>query len=84
MVGLGRRSWWAWGGGNCRLGEEVMVGLGRSWTSVLLHTMHTLRGADETFLPMLSYILKHGNVTVYEWKHGNPPPEVLEKRVERL
>lgn len=34
------------------------------------------RHADGTFLPMLSYILKHGNVTLYEWKHGNPPPEV--------
>ncbi|KAL5508879.1 hypothetical protein EMCRGX_G004141 [Ephydatia muelleri] len=37
-------------------------------------TIHNRR-ADEKFLPMLSYILKHGNVTVYEWKHGNPPPE---------
>ncbi len=23
---------------------------------------------------MLSYVLKHGNVSVYEWKHGNGPP----------
>ena len=33
------------------------------------------RSCDEdNFLPMLSYVLKHGNVTVYEWKHGKPPP----------
>lgn len=28
---------------------------------------------SEQFLSMLSYILKHGNVTVYEWEHGEPP-----------
>ena len=27
----------------------------------------------ELFLPMLSYILKNGNVTVYQWKHGQAP-----------
>ncbi|XP_064397823.1 CDK5 regulatory subunit-associated protein 3-like [Halichondria panicea] len=36
----------------------------------------TSKSCDEdNFLPMLSYVLKHGNVTVYEWKHGNGPPE---------
>ena len=29
---------------------------------------------EEKFLPMLMYILTHGNVTVYEWKHDEPPP----------
>ncbi len=28
----------------------------------------------DNFLAMLSYVLKHGNVTVYEWKHGEAPP----------
>ncbi len=23
---------------------------------------------------MLSYVLKQGNVTVYEWRHGKAPP----------
>ena len=40
------------------------------------HVMIAQRSCDEdNFLPMLSYVLKHGNVTVYEWKHGNGPPE---------
>ena len=29
---------------------------------------------EEKFLPVLMYILTHGNVTVYEWKHDEPPP----------
>ncbi len=29
---------------------------------------------DSEFLPMLSFVLKRGNVTVYEWKYGEPPP----------
>lgn len=28
---------------------------------------------ETEFLPMLSYILKHGNVTVYQWQNGRPP-----------
>jgi len=28
---------------------------------------------ESKFLPMLSYILKEGNVTWYQWKHGEPP-----------
>ena len=32
------------------------------------------RSCDEdNFLPLLSYILKHGNVTVYKWKNGTEP-----------
>ena len=27
----------------------------------------------EQFLPMLQYIMKNGNVTVYQWKHGVEP-----------
>ena len=35
----------------------------------------TCRKIDEdTFLPTLMYVLIHGNVTVYEWKHNEPPP----------
>lgn len=29
--------------------------------------------SEEEFLPMLSYVLKNGNVTVYQWKHGEAP-----------
>ena len=36
---------------------------------------YTCRKIDEEkFLPVLMYILTHGNVTVYEWKHDEPPP----------
>ena len=31
--------------------------------------------AEEKFLPMLLFILIHGNVSIYQWKHGMPPPE---------
>ena len=27
---------------------------------------------EEHFLPMLHFVLKNGNVTVYQWKHGEP------------
>ena len=30
---------------------------------------------EEKFLPVLMYVLTHGNVTVYEWKHDEPPPD---------
>ena len=29
---------------------------------------------EDNFLPMLMYVLTHGNVTVYEWKYNEPPP----------
>lgn len=29
--------------------------------------------SEDEFLPMLSYVLKNGNVTVYQWEHGEPP-----------
>lgn len=28
---------------------------------------------EDQFLPMLSYVLKHGNVTVYQWRHDEAP-----------
>lgn len=28
---------------------------------------------EDQYLPMLSYVLKYGNVTVYQWRHGEPP-----------
>ena len=38
-----------------------------------IHNFH--RKIDEdTFLPTLMYVIIHGNVTVYEWKHNEPPP----------
>lgn len=40
----------------------------------LNHVTFYYRSCDEDhFLPLLSYILKHGNVTVYKWKHGTEP-----------
>lgn len=27
------------------------------------------------FLPMLSYVMKNGNVTIYQWKHGTEPED---------
>lgn len=31
---------------------------------------------------MLMYILTHGNVTVYEWKHDEPPPSQNQNETE--
>lgn len=30
---------------------------------------------EEKFLPMLLFVLIHGNVTIYQWKHGVPPQD---------
>jgi hypothetical protein len=35
---------------------------------------------EDQYLPVLSYILKHGNVTVYQWKHEEAPvPDQTER-----
>ena len=33
--------------------------------------------SDSKVLPMLNYIMQHGNVTVYQWKHGIEPEVLL-------
>lgn len=43
-------------------------------TTLQLLVWSLFRSCDEdNFLPLLSYILKNGNVTVYKWKHGIEP-----------
>ena len=78
MGGLGRRDdWTAKYTHYTHVSFQICVGRG------LCHmgAGPIYRHADEKFLPMLSYILKHGNVSVYEWKHGKPPPEVRRRWV---
>lgn len=45
-------------------------------------SLSTTKQSDESkIIPMLNYIIEHGNTTVYEWKYGEPPKsiEVIEK-----
>lgn len=46
-------------------------------TSALCHVILRRTCDEDNFLPMLSYVLKRGNVTLYEWKHGKAPPTTL-------
>lgn len=37
---------------------------------------------DCNCLPMLKYIMEHGNVTTYEWTYGEPPCQIEEQQIE--
>ncbi|XP_037779310.1 CDK5 regulatory subunit-associated protein 3-like [Penaeus monodon] len=37
---------------------------------------------DCNCLPMLKYIMEHGNVTTYEWTYGEPPCQIEEPQIE--
>nr|CAG4646332.1 EOG090X07S9 [Macrothrix elegans] len=36
---------------------------------------------EESFLPVLQYIVEHGNTTVYEWRYGEPPLKIEEPQL---
>ncbi|XP_042863658.1 CDK5 regulatory subunit-associated protein 3-like [Penaeus japonicus] len=37
---------------------------------------------DVSCLPLLKYIMEHGNVTTYEWTYGEPPCQIEEQQIE--
>lgn len=41
-------------------------------------TKNTIGNADITVLPLVQYIIEHGNTTVYEWRYGEPPLKIEE------
>ena len=36
--------------------------------------------SDNEILSMLTYLITHGNTTVYQWEHGEIPPTVEQVR----
>jgi len=41
-------------------------------------TKHTIGNHDITIVPLIQYIIEHGNTTVYEWRYGEPPLKIEE------
>ena len=55
--------------------QKNLLYLQISHLKVILHSYMYRKIDEEKFLPLLMYVLTHGNVTVYEWKHDEPPPD---------
>ncbi len=36
-----------------------------------------VRNSSADIVPLLSYVINHGNVTIYEYEHGEPPKDII-------
>nr|CAG4640940.1 EOG090X07S9 [Eulimnadia texana] len=45
------------------------------------HFVASSKQKDENRLPLLEYIIEHGNTTTYEWRYGEPPVKIEEPQL---